>query len=201
MPRLSIAVALLLSTAAVSHAQDQHDDWATPRVHVALSGGTTMFRGGDPGLILPFQPDTDSRTAGGTIAFRLMNHLALEGGVDGTWGREEDGADTPDNTFATAGFKIPVMSRRVVPYLTLGGALIQRSTSNEADEILEDAFDVSNNEKAAYGGAGIELRLTRLLGLRGDYRYFRVFPEDVEDIGVRDSFGIHRVLGGLTFSF
>ncbi len=202
MSRLSIVAALVLSaTVPMASAQDANEDWSTPRVHVALSGGTTMFRGGNPGLLIPFQPDTDSRTAGGTIAFRLMRHLALEAGVDGTWGREENGSDTPDNTFVNAGFKIPLLARRVVPYLTLGGALVQRNTSNETDQIIEDAFDVKNNDKAAYGGAGIEFRLTRLLGVRGDYRYFRVFPDDVEDIGIRDSFSIHRVLGGVTFSF
>jgi len=203
MSRLSIVAALALSAlASVAGAQDNSsDDWSTPRVHVAISGGTTRFRGGEPGFFIPFQADTNSPTAGGTIAFRLARHFALEGGVAGTWGREENGTDTPDNTFATAGFKIPLVSRRVVPYLTLGGALISRNTSDEVGEILEEAFEVSTNDKAAYGGAGLEFRLTRLLGLRGDYRYFRVFPDDVEDVGERESFGIHRILGGVTFSF
>ena len=203
MPRLSIVAALALTAVApAAFAQDDNtDDWSTPRVHLAFSGGTTMFRGGDPGLFIPFQPDTDSPTAEGTIAFRLARFVALEAGFAGTFGREEDGLQTPDNTFATAGFKIPVMARRVSPYLTFGGALISRSTSDEVGEILEDAFDVETNDKAAYAGAGLEFRLTRLLGVRGDYRYFRVFPEDVEDVGEREEFGIHRVVGGITFSF
>lgn len=203
MSRLSIVAALALSSlASIAGAQDSSsDDWSTPRVHIALSGGTTRFRGGDPGLLIPFQPDTNSKTAGGTIAFRLARHFALEAGVDGTWGREEDGVDTPDNVFATAGFKMPLVARRVVPYLTMGGALVSRNTADEVGEILEEAFEVSTNDKAAYGGAGLEFRLSRLIGLRGDYRYFRVFPDDVVDIGERQSFGIHRVLGGLTFSF
>ena len=201
MPRLSIAVALALSAAASLSAQDRDDAWTTPRVHVALSGGTSIFRGGEPGLFIPFQPDTNAPTAGGTIAVRLARHLAVEAGVAGAWGRTENGSDTPDNTFVTAGFKLPILTRRVVPYVTLGGALVQRNTSNETDRIIEKAFDVSNNDKAAYGGGGIEVRLTRLFGVRGDYRYFRVFPKDVTDVGVRDSFAIHRVLGGVTFSF
>ena len=203
MPRLSIAVVLGLSAVAtVSHAQDRTDEWTTPRVHVALSGGTSRFRGGEPGLLIPFQPDTNAPTAGGTIAFRLARHLALEGGVAGAWGREENGSDTPDNTFATAGFKMPIVaSGRLVPYVTVGGALVSRGKGDEVSQILERAFAVSRNEKAAYAGAGLEWRLTRLLGLRGDYRYFRVFPKDVEDIGTRDSFSINRILGGVTFSF
>lgn len=202
MPRLSIAVVLTLSaTASVSSAQDRHHDWSTPRVHIALSGGTSLFRGGDPGLFIPFQPDTNSPTAGGTIAVRLARHFGLEAGLAGAWGREENGSDAPDNTFATAGFKIPVISGRFVPYLTLGGALVSRQASDAVDEIVEEAFGVDTSEKAAYGGAGLEVRLTRLLGLRGDYRYFRVFAEDVEGVGERDTFGIHRILGGVTFSF
>lgn len=200
-PAIAVLAVLFLLPPFAAAQDDSNDDWTTPRVHIALSGGTSMFRGGDPGLFVPFQPDTDSPTAGGTIAVRLARYFALEAGVAGSWGREEDGEDRPDNTFATAGFKFPIVARRVVPYLTLGGALIRRNTSDEIDQIVEETFDVDDNEKAVYAGAGLEFRLTRLIGVRGDYRYFRVFAEDVEGVGERDSFDIHRVLGGLTFSF
>jgi len=197
----SIAMTLILSVAGPALAQDGGDDWSTPRVHLALSGGRSMFRGGDPGVFLPFQPDGDSITAGGTLAFRLARHIALEAGVAGAWGDENEGRELPDNLFLTGGFKFPVLAGRFVPYVTLGGALVTRESQDEVDEILEDAFEVNDSDPAAYGGAGLEFRLTRLLGIRGDYRYFRVFPEDVPEVAERESFGIHRILGGVTFSF
>lgn len=198
----AVLATMTFTTSVWAQGSGADDRFETPRIHIAVSGGTSVFRGGDPSSFTPFQPDTESATAGGTIGFRLAERLVLEVGAAGAWGKEENGIDTPDNTFLTVGLKVPVLAGRFVPYLTLGGGALFREPKDEIDELLEDVFEVRGTDPLAYGGGGLEFRLTDLLGVRGDYRYLRVFPEGLDDLEIeREAYGVHQVTGGVTLSF
>jgi hypothetical protein len=202
------AILLLSLPAAASAAADDPGRLPAPRMTVALAAGRGMFRGGTPPALLasalPFQPDVDAGTLAGTLSVRLARALALELEVAHSRGPVEDGRETPDNVFFTAGLRVPFSAAggKLVPYLTAGGGVAERQPQDGFERTLERVLDVKQTDPVAYAGAGLDLRLHRRFGLRADYRYLRLFPGDLEGLALaRPAYGVHRATGGLVLAF
>jgi len=200
--RVCVLVGVVGTLALASGAMADEGQWQTPRVHLTLSGGVSDFRGGDRGAFTPFQPDDNSPTGEASLAFRLFQHLALEANLAGSRGRNRNGLDMPDNWFFGGGLKSPWPIGRFVPYVTAGGGVVQRHVRDQFESVVESAFGIGRTDPFAYAGGGLEVRATRLLGFRGDYRYQRIYPGKIKDFDFnRQHYNAHRVTGGVTFSF
>ena len=200
-----LALLVLLSAPAAAQGPDRLE---SPRMTFAITAGRGVFRGGTPegpvGSALRFQPDVGARTLAGTLSFRLAGSLFADLDVAGARGPAQDGIATPDNVFLTAGLRVPfpLAHGRLSPYLTAGGGLADRQPQDAFQRTAERALTVGGTDPAGYAGAGLDLRLSRLLGLRADYRYVRLFPEEVDGLAVsREAYGVHRVTGGLLVAF
>lgn len=207
MTLLKTAVMLAAFLTLTLSAYSEEPGFSSPRFRLALTGGTGIFRGGvDEGLgqALSFQPDISSATLAGSLSFRLARHLYVDLEVAGARGKDRRGTETPDNIFVSAGVRVPLFftDGRLVPYLTLGGGFVNRQPQEPALQTIENAFDLKQTDPQGYAGLGVDVRLTRTFGVRADYRYVRIFPEDVKDLNLeRSSYGAHRVTGGVTLSF
>jgi hypothetical protein len=201
--------AVLLAGLALAAVPARADELERPRYQLAVSGGGSAFRGGMPDSALasaiPFQPDGTEPTAAGALSVRALGKLALEAELALARGRRRDGIRAPNNTFWSAGLAYPwliVSGGRGAAHVALGGGIVQRAVEDDFQATVERAFEVRETDPQAYAGGGIEWRFTRLLGLRADYRYFRIFPESPKGLGVeRESYGTHRVTGGITLSY
>lgn len=206
--KLAGALAVLASSLLATQAPAA-EAFEAPRYQLVLLGGGSAFRGGRPDApvasAVPFQPDATSPTGAGAFSVRVLRKLRLELEVAEARGKTEDGLRTPNNTFWSGGLSYPwltINDGRLLSYLSLGGGGVERRARDPFQSTVERAFEVRKTEPQAYAGAGLEWRLTRLFGLRGDYRYFRVFPGQVEGLDVkRESYGTHRFAGGLTLSY
>lgn len=202
----TLAVSALSLIAATASAEQGFE---APRYQLVLLGGGSAFRGGRPDApvasAVPFQPDVTSPTGAGAFSLRFLGKLRLELELAAARGKTEDGLRTPNNTFWSGGLAYPWLTideGRLFSYLSLGGGVVERRVRDPFQSTVERAFEVERTEPQAYAGAGLEWRLTRLFGLRGDYRYFRVFPGEVDGLGVnRESYGTHRFAGALTLSY
>lgn len=184
------------------------EELVPPRVQLALSAGGGIFRGGAPaGTVasaIPFQADVSSATVAGTVSFRLTRRVFLDIDVAAALSRTRDGIETPDNVFLSGGLRFPfsLSGGRLVPYVAVGGGVVNRQPQDGVARAIEDAFDVSQTDPQAHAGAGVDVRVTKAFGLRADYRYVRIFPDDLKDLDVeRGGYGAHRVTGGVTLSF
>jgi hypothetical protein len=203
----SALLVLLASFAAPAGAQESAR-LEPPRMTFAVMAGRGLFRGGTPegllGSAVRFQPDVGAGTLAGTLSFRLARPLFVDLDVARARGPITDGADTPDNVFLTAGLRVPfpLGGGRLVPYLTAGGGIVDRQPQDGFQRTVERALAVGQTDPAGYAGAGFDLRFTRLLGLRADYRYLRLFPDGVDDLALpRDAYGVHRLTGGFLVAF
>lgn len=202
------ALAVFACSLLAAHASAA-EVFEAPRYQLVLLGGGSAFRGGRPNApvasAVPFQPDVTSPTGAGAFSVRVLRKLRLEIELAAARGRTEDGLKTPNNTFWSGGLACPwltINDGRLFSYLSLGGGIVERRARDPFQSTVERAFGVERTEPQAYAGAGLEWRITRLIGLRGDYRYFRVFPGEVDGLGVnRESYGTHRFAGGLTLSY
>jgi opacity protein-like surface antigen len=197
-------VALAIAVSAVSAVAAGSDELAEPRAQLAVLGGVSMFRGGSPATPLrpavPFQPDVDSPTAAGSLAVRLFRHLGVEMEIAQSWGRGND----PDNLFYGGGAQLrwPIGAGRLVPYLSIGGGVVERRSRDDFQRTVERAFEVEGTDPQAYARGGVEWRFSRLVGARAEYRYFRVFAGDVPALEVRrGAYDSHRIAGGLSVAF
>jgi Outer membrane protein beta-barrel domain len=202
--RNTVLAVLAMAVASLASA----DELREPRLQVAVLGGVSRFRGGSPPSPLrpavPFQPDADSPTFAGSLSLRLLPPLALEAEVARAGGRVENGLDTPNNVFLGGGLQLrwPLGAGRVVPYVSAGGGIVKRHARDAFQRTVEQAFDVDDTDPQGYARGGLEWRLSHLIGLRGEYRYFRVFARDAQVLGAsRGAYGVHRVAGGLSLSF
>lgn len=201
-------LAVFASSLLAAHASAA-EAFEPPRYQLVLLGGGSAFRGGRPDApvasAVPFQPDVTSPTGAGAFSVRVVRKLRLELEIAEARGKTEDGLKTPNNTFWSGGLAYPWLTideGRLFSYLSLGVGLVERRARDPFQSTVERAFEVERTDPQAYAGAGLEWRLTRLFGLRGDYRYFRVFPGEVDGLGVkRESYGTHRFSGGLTLSY
>lgn len=203
----TLAVSALSLLAAQAWAVEE--GFEAPRYQLVFLGGGSAFRGGRPNApvasAVPFQPDVTSPTGAGAFSVRVLRKLRLELELAEARGRTEDGLKTPNNTFWSGGLAYPwltINEGRLSSYLSLGGGVVERRVRDPFQSTVERAFEVRKTDPQAYAGAGLEWRLTRQFGLRGDYRYFRVFPGEVDGLGAnRESYGTHRFSGGLTLSY
>ena len=198
---LSLAALLLLSVSASARA----DELTDPRVKLTLHGGRSEFRGGSTaGSAIQFQPDTSSTTFAGAISIRALGKLRVEGGAAFSRSHTENGRETPENFFLYGGLAYPILTlhdRRIALFLQGGGGVVDRQTQDSFEQVFETAFDIGNRDPLVYGGAAVEWRLNNTFGLGADYRYSRIFPDKMTILGDRESYGAHRVTGGLVFSF
>ena len=203
--RILAVAALGLFAARAAHAQT----FDPPRYQLALLGGGSAFRGGEPASpvasAIPFQPDVTSPTGAFAFSLRVASRLRAELELGAARGKTEDGVRTPNNTFWSGGLAYPWLTRsrgRLSSYLALGGGVVERHVKDPFQSTVEGAFEVEKTDPQAYAGAGLEWRISRLFGLRGDYRYFRIFPGEVDGLGVeREPYGTHRFSGGFTLSY
>jgi hypothetical protein len=201
---------VLLLAASALFATSLHADDAleSPRYQLTFLGGGSAFRGGQPqaavGSAVPFQPDVTSPVGAFAFSVRVLGKLRAEGEVAAVRGRTEDGVAAPNNTFWSGGLAYPWLSLRegrLLSYLSLGGGVVERRVRDSFQSTVERAFEVGRTDPQAYGGAGVEWRFGRRFGLRGDYRYFRVFPGEAGGLAARESYGTHRFAGGLTLAY
>lgn len=200
-----LILTLLLAAGTAARAEDEI---AGRKFQVTLSGSASIFQGGDTddplGAAFSFQPEVTSPGFGGSVTVHFARHVAAELEVTTAFDRTKNDRRTPLNTFVTGGVVVPWPMRRgrLVPYLSAGAGAVRREARDFVQDVLEEAFAVRGTDPLGYLGAGAEWRLTRLLGVRADYRYLRVFPDDVADLELdRPSYGAHRFTGGVTFSF
>jgi len=206
---MKIARALAVSALCVLATTASAEEGFEARHRLVLLGGGSAFRGGSPSSpiasAVPFQPDVTSPTGAGAFSVRLVRKLRFEAEVAVARGKNEDGLRTPNNTFWSGGFSYPWLALnggRLFSYLSLGGGLVERHARDPFQSTVERAFEIDETDPQGYAGAGLEWRATRLIGLRADYRYFRVFPGEAPGlVPKRESYGTHRFAGGFTLSY
>jgi opacity protein-like surface antigen len=215
MQKLLAAATILAASAALAPpvlAQGEFARYERQTMQLALSGGWSKFRlpnGGGLGPIPGLDPQSSTRTAGAGLSFGIFDHLAFEAAAHLTWGDSftDDsvaGVDDPHTWTGTLGLRVPFpMARgRFVPYLGIGAGVYRRDIDDPAKRALADSLGVERTDPLGFAGGGLEWRFTRNVGIRGDYRYLRVFPEEQAGFDIeRERFHIHRITGGLTLGF
>lgn len=204
---LAFSALAFLGTSRVAIAQD----YEVPRFHISASGGRSMLAGSrsststQPGSLFQFDDKATTYAANLSLRFVAGLRLDLEGAI--ARGRDEGAVDRPDSQFFSGGLSYAVFTTkrgRLAPYIAAGGGITRQRTLQSFKSDTQEAFEGQSNP-FAYGGAGIEYRFTRMVGIRAGYRYTRIYP-DSDSVGAtgtaeRKNYGAHRVLGGLTLGF
>lgn len=184
-------VALVTGAAAPAHAQLV----ASPHLDAKVAGDVETERGG----------------VGVSVGYYLRGRLGLEldAGWHGHFFRDEDVADlvpegvdlNTDALLFMGNVVVPVPIPRApiwLPYATAGiGVIHAVFDARGADE-----YDTDQNNLTFNVGVGMMHRLTRLVGLRVDARYYRAFvDDDAGEGGYFEDYDFWRISVGVTFGF
>lgn len=192
-------VALALVAAATGPARAQVV--VSPHVDAKVAGDVETERGGiglSVGYVLPHR-------------FGPGLGLGLE--LDATWHghffRDEDLTDlvpggvdlNTDALILTGNLVMPLRIARApiwLPYATAGLGM----THAVFDALGADQYDRSQNNLTVNAGVGVMHRLTRLVGLRVDARYYRALvDEDASSGGYFEDYAFWNISVGVTFGF
>lgn len=195
--RSLVALALVAAAAGPARAQLV----VSPHVDAKVAGDVETERGGigvSVGYVLPYR-------------FGPGLGLGLE--LDATWHghffRDEDLTDlvpggvdlNTDALILTGNLMMPLRIARApiwLPYATAGLGM----THAIFDALGADQYDRSQNNLTVNAGVGVMHRLTRLVGLRVDARYYRALvDEDASSGGYFEDYAFWNISVGVTFGF
>jgi opacity protein-like surface antigen len=195
--RSLVALALVAAAAGSARAQPV----VSPHIGAKVAGDVETERGGigvSLGYVLPHR-------------FGPGLGLGLE--LDATWHghffRDEeltdlvpDGVDlNTDALILTGNLVMPLRIARApiwLPYATAGLGM----THAIFDAQGADQYDRSQNDLTVNAGVGVMHRLTRLVGLRVDARYYRALVDaDASSGGYFEDYAFWNIAVGVTFGF
>ena len=146
---------------------------------------------------------------GGRLGYNFTDNWALEGTFNYTPGAEfeiDDGVDLdvgPETdvilAHANLNYNFLLNNSRLVPFLTAGGGLANRSFDNDID---------SETDGAVNAGGGLKLFLTETVALRGDLRNHWIFAstpnqydDELDDERDAETTSNLEVSAGVTLNF
>lgn len=192
-PRRVLVVSLVCAAAAPAHAQLV----ASPHLDAKVAGDAETERGG----------------VGVSVGYHLGGRLGLGLELDVAWhghffrderlvGLVPDGVDlNTDALVVTSNVVVPVPIPRApiwLPYATAGLGV----THAIFDAKGADDYDTDQDNLTVNAGVGMMHRLTALVGLRVDARYYRALvDEDAGEGGYFEDYDFWRVSVGVTFGF